>query len=240
VVDVFDHSNVFDHNNLGIAYGVNVKNALIGSGNDTVTGNDVGDNITLGSGNDSVANGSGADTVSVGTGTDVIDGGAGTDVAVFAGNLSQYTFTYTGNGTDILVTGPDGNKTLRNVETAQFADVTVAIPTGLTIGGTPGTAAGPGAPSVLYVPSDALLTSAIARVKSVIADLGNQQAQLGSRIEFNDAKVQVLNGGVDKLTLADLNDEGAAFAALQTRQQMATVALSIVSKQSKGLLQMFA
>jgi flagellin-like hook-associated protein FlgL len=236
VVDVLNLANVLNQDNLGIAYGVNVKNAVLGSGNDTVTCNDVGDNITCGSGNDTVTGGGGNDTVSVGTGTDVLDGGGGSNTAIFAGNMSQYSFAYTGQGNDIQVTGPDGRKTLSNFQFAQFADVTAAIPTDLSISGTPG---GGTPPSILYIPSVALLQSAVVRAQSVIASLGAQQDQLTSRSDFTDGRVNILKTGIDKLTLADLDEEGAASAAELTRQQMSMVALSIVSRQASGLLAMF-
>jgi len=236
VVNVLDHSQVLNDNNLGIAYGVNIKNAILGTGNDTLTCNDVGDNVTCGSGSDTVTGGGGNDIVSVGTGTDVLDGGGGTNTAIFAGNMSQYSFTYTGNANDIQVVGPDGRKTLSNFQFAQFADGTAAIPTGLSVGGTPGSAT---PASILYVPSAALMASAIARAQSIVASLGAQQDQLTTRVSFNDGRVNILKTAIDKLTLADLDEEGAASAAELTRQQMSMVALSIVSRQSTGLLAMF-
>jgi flagellin-like hook-associated protein FlgL len=183
-----------------------------------------------------VTGGGGNDIVSVGTGTDVLDGGGGTNTAIFAGNMSQYSFTYTGNANDIQVVGPDGRKTLSNFQFAQFADGTAAIPTGLSVGGTPGSAT---PASILYVPSAALMASAIARAQSIVASLGAQQDQLTTRVSFNDGRVNILKTAIDKLTLADLDEEGAASAAELTRQQMSMVALSIVSRQSTGLLAMF-
>ncbi|HBM11605.1 MAG TPA: flagellin, partial [Rhodospirillaceae bacterium] len=38
--------------------------------------------------------------------------------------------------------------------------------------------------------------------------------------DFTNEYVNTLQGGSDKLTLADLNEEGANLVALQTRQQL--------------------
>lgn len=45
-----------------------------------------------------------------------------------------------------------------------------------------------------------------------------------------DSLNQVLEEGADKLTLADMNEESANMLALQTRQNLATNALSLASQ----------
>lgn len=45
-----------------------------------------------------------------------------------------------------------------------------------------------------------------------------------------DSLNQVLEEGADKLTLADMNEESANILALQTRQNLATNALSLASQ----------
>ena len=42
-----------------------------------------------------------------------------------------------------------------------------------------------------------------------------------------------------RLTFADLNEEGGATATIEARQQMRMIALSIVTRQSAGLVAMF-
>lgn len=96
-------------NNIAIAFGVIIENAIGGSGNDTITGNDA-DNTIRGRG-----------------GNDTIDGGLGTDTAVFAGVRSAYTITDLGGGS-ARVAGPDGTDTLTNVELFKFDDQTVTWP----------------------------------------------------------------------------------------------------------------
>jgi Ca2+-binding RTX toxin-like protein len=68
----------------------------------------------------------GSDTLTGGLGNDTLDGGGGTDTAVFAGNFDSYEID-SASGTDVIVTGPDGTDTLRNIELLQFDDETFAV-----------------------------------------------------------------------------------------------------------------
>ena len=105
--------------NVSIAMGVTMENAVGGSGGDTIVGNAV-DNRLTGRG-----------------GADVIDGGMGTDTAVFSGNSTSYSITNSVEVIDgvsyrvLIVTGPDGTDTLRNVEFLSFANGTIAVPASL-------------------------------------------------------------------------------------------------------------
>ncbi|MEV6636387.1 peroxidase family protein [Actinoplanes sp. NPDC051470] len=54
---------------------------------------------------------------------EILTGSGGTDTAVFSGIRAQYLIEKTGDA--LLVTGPDGVDTVRNVEKLQFADETV-------------------------------------------------------------------------------------------------------------------
>lgn len=56
------------------------------------------------------------------------------------------------------------------------------------------------------------------------------------RQEFTEAVINNLEQGADKLTLADLNEEGANMLALQTAQQLATQSLSLASQAQQGVL----
>jgi Ca2+-binding RTX toxin-like protein len=87
-----------------------------------VVGSDHDDVITGGDGND---------TLTGGLGNDTLDGGAGTDTAVFAGDFGSYDID-SASGTDVIVTGPDGTDTLRNIELLQFDDETFAVIHGTT------------------------------------------------------------------------------------------------------------
>jgi flagellin-like hook-associated protein FlgL len=56
------------------------------------------------------------------------------------------------------------------------------------------------------------------------------------RQDFAESMINNLQQGADKLTLADLNEEGANLLALQTAQQLATQSLSLASQAQQGVL----
>lgn len=66
--------------NLAIAQGTMIENALLGSGNDTLTGNELANILSSGAGDDTLRGGSGDDTLDGGAGADSLIGGDGADV----------------------------------------------------------------------------------------------------------------------------------------------------------------
>jgi len=80
------------------------------------------------------------------------------------------------------------------------------------------------------------LDLAISRVRSQAAKLGTDVAILETRLNFTGAYVNTLETGSDKLTLADLNEEGANLVALQTRQQLGIQSLAIAGQQQQAIL----
>jgi hypothetical protein len=89
--------------NISIAYGAIVENAIGGFGNDTLIGNEV-DNMLIGNG--------------------------GEDTAVFSGARAQYRVHQLANGdiqiADLRAGSPDGTDTVRGVEHLAFADTNLA------------------------------------------------------------------------------------------------------------------
>lgn len=83
------------------------------------------------------------------------------------------------------------------------------------------------------------LDSAIATVRSNTKSLGTNVALLQTRLDFTKAYVNNLTEGSSKLTLADLNEEGANLVSLQTRQQLGIQALSFAGQQEQGVLSLF-
>lgn len=92
--------------NLAIAYGVTIENAVGGGGNDKLVGNRT-DNV--------------------------FDGGGEVDIAFYDGPRSGYRITTAFDGVSILITdidasnGVSGTDTLRNVEWARFGDQDVSL-----------------------------------------------------------------------------------------------------------------
>jgi hypothetical protein len=83
---------------------------------DTLIGNGITNTLIGGDGNDRLIGRAGDDR---------IDGGAGDDTAGFSLNFNDYTvYDF---GAEIVVAGPDGNRTLRSIEHLEFADTTLAL-----------------------------------------------------------------------------------------------------------------
>ena len=83
------------------------------------------------------------------------------------------------------------------------------------------------------------LESALTTLRTKSQNLGSNVALLQTRLEFTETYVNTLQGGSDKLTLADLNEEGANLLALQTRQQLGIQALSFAGQAEQGILGLF-
>ena len=87
------------------------------------------------------------------------------------------------------------------------------------------------------------LTSALdtnlQKLRSYAQSLGTNVALLNTRLDFTSNYVNLLTAGSGKLTLADLNQEGANLLALQTRQQLGVQSLSFAGQNEKSILQLF-
>jgi len=80
------------------------------------------------------------------------------------------------------------------------------------------------------------LDKAISKVRSVSAQLGGNVTFLQTRIDFTNNYINTMQEGSGKLTLADLNNEGANLVALQTRQHIGVQSLSIAGQQQQSIL----
>ena len=83
------------------------------------------------------------------------------------------------------------------------------------------------------------LEDAITSVRTETKKLGNNVALLQTRLDFTNNYTNTLTEGASKLTLADLNEEGANLVALQTRQQLGVQALAFAGQQESAVLQLF-
>jgi len=102
--------------NVSIALGAVIENAVGGSGNDTMIGNDAANHLVGGLGDDRLTGGNG---------DDVLDGGGGFDTAVFLGLRANYAILAIGN--DIKVSSAEGIDTLISIDALQFADMTITL-----------------------------------------------------------------------------------------------------------------
>ena len=83
------------------------------------------------------------------------------------------------------------------------------------------------------------LDQAINRLRALAAELGANVAVLQTRSDFSESYQTTLATGSDKLTLADLNEEGANMVAVRTRQDIAISALAVSADQQSAILRLF-
>lgn len=94
--------------NIAIAFGVTIENAIGTSYDDFLAGN-AANNVLEGGG-----------------GNDQLDGKSGVDTAVFNGSKSAYTIAQNTQG-NATVIGTDGSDQLENIERLSFSDINVAL-----------------------------------------------------------------------------------------------------------------
>ena len=94
--------------------------------------------------------------------------------------------------------------------------------------------------------TNAGINAAIAELDAAIATLRSQASTFGSNLsivqarqDFTKNTISVLQIGADQLVLADSNEEGANMLALNTRQQLSTVALSLAAQADQNVLRLF-
>jgi len=151
-----------------------------------------------------------------GTGTQLIHGTA-------------YTFTIATNGT--VQAGTGAATGVSAVLAASSAGVAVAAQ-----GGKMYVQAGT-TTTVDEVLTD--LNAALTTLRSNASSLGNNVALLNTRLDFTSKYMNTLESGGSKLTLADINGEGANLLALQTRQQLGIQALSFAGQAEQSVLGLF-
>ncbi len=80
---------------------------------------------------------------------------------------------------------------------------------------------------------------ALDSIRSQAGAFGSNLSMVENRQEFTKAMKNTLETGADNLVLADTNEEGANMLALQTRQQLSSVALSLASQADQAVLRLF-
>jgi flagellin len=81
--------------------------------------------------------------------------------------------------------------------------------------------------------------NAVTQLNTISANLGAASQQITGIQNFTTALSSALTAGVGALTDADLAAESAKLTSLQTKQQLATQALSIANQQPQSLLSLF-
>jgi serralysin len=105
-----------------------IENAVGGTGNDTLKGNQANNTLTGNAGADSLFGFDGDDSLVGGLGNDRLDGGNGTDYCIINATFAACTVTYDANTqTYLLVNGTFGSDTLKNIEFITFSDGTRSI-----------------------------------------------------------------------------------------------------------------
>ncbi len=83
------------------------------------------------------------------------------------------------------------------------------------------------------------LDAALTTLRTQASTFGSDLSVVETRQDFTKNLINVLESGAGGLTLADTNEEGANMLALQTRQQLSTVALSLASQADQSVLRLF-
>ncbi len=93
---------------------------------------------------------------------------------------------------------------------------------------------------------NAAVNASLTQLDTAAASLRTQSSRFGSNLsivqtrqDFTKNLISVLQTGADNLVLADTNEEGANMLALQTRQQLSSVALSLASQADQNVLRLF-
>lgn len=118
----------------------------------------------------------------------------------------------------------------------------------LAVTGFDGTATGLGANATATSSwsTDGAIDADVAKLDTALTTLRTQSSTMASNLsvinirnDFTQGMINTLSEGADKLTLADMNEEGANMLMLQTRQQLGTTALSMSAQAAQSVLRLF-
>ena len=83
------------------------------------------------------------------------------------------------------------------------------------------------------------LQNAVFQAQADAQALGTNVTFLQTRLDFSSQYIATLQGGSDKLVVADVNQESTNLVTLQTRQQLAIQSLSIATQSEQAVLRLF-
>jgi flagellin-like hook-associated protein FlgL len=93
---------------------------------------------------------------------------------------------------------------------------------------------------------DADIDASLTELDAAVSTLRTQSSALSSNLnvvttreDFTTNMIKSLTEGSDKLTLADMNEEGANMLMLQTRQALGVTALSLSAQAAQSVLRLF-
>ena len=84
-----------------------------------------------------------------------------------------------------------------------------------------------------------VLQSAVFTAQADAQSLGGNVSFLQTRLSFTSQYISTLQGGSDKLVVADVNEESTNLVTLQTRQNLAIQSLSIATQSESAVLRLF-
>jgi flagellin-like hook-associated protein FlgL len=94
--------------------------------------------------------------------------------------------------------------------------------------------------------ADTDIDAAVSDLNVAVSTLRTQSSTLSSNLnvvttreDFTTSMMKALTEGSDKLTLADMNEEGANMLMLQTRQALGVTALSLSAQAAQSVLRLF-
>lgn len=80
------------------------------------------------------------------------------------------------------------------------------------------------------------IDAAVTRLRATSSELGANVSILNTRLNFTNSYTDRLTVGSDKLTLANLNEEGANLVSLETRQRLGIQTLAVAAQDQQALL----
>ena len=83
------------------------------------------------------------------------------------------------------------------------------------------------------------LDAAVTTLRGKASSLGSNVSLLQTRLDFTEKYAGITQEGADKLTLADINEEGTNLVALQTRQQLDISSLAFAGQSEQSVLSLF-
>ena len=184
-------------------------------------------------------------TFTYGTNTITISASAGSTLTLTQGTTYTFTLASAGGGSNTAgVSSTTSTVELAGVTAGLTTTDQVAKDRGVYVGSNTTTAQA----GKLYVKSGTTttvdevltdLTNSLTTLRSNASSLGSNVALLNTRLDFTQKYVDTLESGSAKLTLADINEEGANLLALQTRQQLGIQSLSFAGQAEQAVLGLF-